>query len=852
MKKTFAILILLFLIAVARPLCANTIDSLENIAATTRSDSKRIDVYNELSKNYIGHNDVKSDYYFDAAVELCIKERQSRRVFDIMLERIALCGDLNRTDLIVKAIDNLQQFIDRSDMYAESINVYNKAFYAMIDDEDYELAAIYLMKSQGMAETIGDTAQMIHDAFNLGYCFSMINDLERAIGCYKTAERLTIAVGDSKGLIDIYMNQGTAYEHRKMLDTALNYHFKALECSRQSNDQSLLWLLYYNVAFTYFDKEQFGDALVYCRQALSSPDIDGCPWPKKHAMLYSFMADVYERIGRIDSCILCLNECGKYFGCDNDRKGEALTLCRLGNAYQAANNLASAKNSYNRALDICLSENLAGQLSDVYEGLAQMYKRLDNHELAYRMLLKAHQITDSLLSTEREQAEKSIAQQLQAKEQLLLIEHEISKNRQKQQFENERQESRHRMLTGTLIAVALIALIVVLILLHVRNINSLLKKANNEIHMQKNQLEDASLRIRRRYKFLDLLINTIPTPLVYVKTDDSVVMGCNEAFEHLCNTARESIVGSTLDRLRELTGVDLDVDRLRNLNSVSQMRFADGELHDVMCYVSSLVDEGGYGDLDSIVVVDVTELENTRRKLCQSQIELEDALNVKTKFFSIFAHDLKNPFNGILGMTNLIAEYYENYSSAEIKKYLNVINDSATHVYDLLTNLLDWVKTQTGMLEVSPSTFCISEPIRDAITLNKHNIDLKHIVIDMRTGNDYSVVADKNMVLTIFRNLIGNALKYTPEGGHVSIATRLDSDMVEVSISDNGIGISPENLQRLFNANHPITTPGLANEKGSGLGLIICQEFVRSNGGQISVSSEVGKGTTFTFTLNRA
>ena len=451
---------------------------------------------------------------------------------------------------------------------------------------------------------------------------------------------------------------------------------------------------------------------------------------------------------------------------------------------------------------------------------------------------------DSSLGTMREQSQPTVTEAF-----LLETEHAIN---QRQQFEIERQKAKQRMLIGTLVAVALIALIVVFMLFHVRHINSLLKKANNEIHMQKNQLEEASLRIRRRYKFLDLLINTIPTPLVYVRHDDSVVMGCNEAFEHLCNIARESIVGSTIDNLRQQTGVDLDVEKLRNMGGVSQMRFADGEMHDVMCYVSSLIDEGGYGDLDSIVVVDVTELENTRRKLCQSQSELEDALNVKNKFFSIFAHDLKNPFNGILGMTSLIAEYYENYSPAEIKKYLNVINDSATHVYDLLTNLLDWVKTQTGMIEVSPSNFCISEPIRDAITLNKHNIDLKRIVIDMCTGNDYSVFADKNMVLTIFRNLIGNALKYTPEGGHIAIETKQDDGMVRVSISDNGIGISPENIQRLFNANHPITTPGLANEKGAGLGLVICQEFVRSNGGQISVSSEVGKGTTFTFTLNRA
>lgn len=852
MKKSFAILILLFLTAVGQPLRASNIDSLENIAATARNDSFKIKVYTELSKSYIGVNDAKSDSYFGSAAALCIKGKQYKQVFDILMDRIAMCDSMKRTDLIVKTIDDMQLFIEQSDMNAEAINLYIKASYAMIDDEDYELAAIYLMKSQSISENIRDTAQMIHDAFNLGYCYSMINDFDRAVEYYKVAERLTIEIGDYSGLIDIYMNQGTAYEHRKILDTALDYHFKALECSRQSNDQSLLWLLYYNVAFTYFDCMKYDEALDYCRMALYASEVADCPWPKNYAMLYSLMADVFTSIGRNDSTIIYLQQCCKYYRNENNRKGEAGALCRIADAFCASKNYGQAQKYYNQSIEMCQEEMLLKQQRDAYEGLAKLYNSTHNQTLAYDMLEKAYLITDSMLSTEREQAEKSIAQQLLAKEQILLIEHDISQNRQKQMFENERQAAKHRMLIGILVAVALIAVIVVLILFHVRHINSLLKKANNEIHMQKNQLEEASLRIRRRYKFLDLLINTIPTPLVYVKHDDSVVIGCNEAFEHLCSITRESIVGTTLDNLRQMTGIELDVEKLRNLDSVSQMHFADGELHDVMCYVSSLTDEGGNGDLDSIVVVDVTELENIRRKLCQSQEELEDALNVKTKFFSIFAHDLKNPFNGILGMTNLISEYYENYSPAEIKKYLNVINDSATHVYDLLTNLLDWVRTQTGMLEVNPSNFCISEPINDAITINKHNIDLKHIIIDVNIDNDYCVAADKNMVLTIFRNLIGNALKYTPDYGRVTISVGKEDDKVTVSIIDTGIGIPPENIQRLFNVDRPITTPGLANEKGSGLGLIICQEFAKRNGSQISVSSVPGEGTTFTFSLKMA
>ena len=129
---------------------------------------------------------------------------------------------------------------------------------------------------------------------------------------------------------------------------------------------------------------------------------------------------------------------------------------------------------------------------------------------------------------------------------------------------------------------------------------------------------------------------------------------------------------------------------------------------------------------------------------------------------------------------------------------------------------------------------------------------MKHIIIDVNIDNDYCVAADKNMVLTIFRNLIGNALKYTPDYGRVTISVGKEDDKVIVSIIDTGIGIPPENIQRHFNVDRPITTPGLANEKGSGLGLIICQEFANRNGSQISVSSVPGEGTTFTFSLKMA
>lgn len=854
MKKQLSILLPALMFALCGTLCAQPTDSLLKLLSTTTRDAdRRADIYAQLSEININNDDKKSDIYFNEAVALCLKTKNYTKFYEIIQRRIAICDSLDRIDLIVKTIDGQQHTIEQSDMEAEAGKVYIRASYAMIKAEDYELAAICLMRSQAMSEAMEDTVSLIRDAFNLGYCYSMINDELKAIEYFKEAERLTILCGDFNGLIDIYMNLGTAYEHLHILDTALDYHFKSLDYCNKNNEKSLLWLLYYNVAFAYYDYGNYKDALNYCQKAISADEVENVAWPKNLAMLNSLMAEIFFKTGQNDSAIACLQQCLKLYRQKNDKKGVAESLCRIADAYRASGKYSQSLDYYNQSLNMCKAANLTFQQKDIYMGLASLYSDKHNYELANNALTEACRIIDNQLKIEKEQGEKSLTQQLQGRERIMLIEHEIAQNQQKQQFENERQAARHRMLMISIAILAMIATVMVFILLHVRHINSLLKKANNEINMQKTQLEEASLKVRRRYRFLDLLINTVPTPLFFVRKFDHTVVGCNEAFEQICGLPRDSIMYATLDNLRQMTGIDWYPDKTHDFGTVSRMRFADGRQRDVICYISELTDEGGYGDLASLVIVDVTELENIRRELCESQKNLEDALNVKTKFFSIFAHDLKNPFNGILGMTKLISEYYENYSPDEVKRYLDVINDSATRVYNMLTNLLDWAKSQSGMLEVNPTEFCITEPINEAVAINGYNIDTKQIKIDLQIEHDYSVTADKNMVLTVFRNLIGNALKYTPTGGRITITVNDGgSDSAWIAISDTGIGISPENQKKLFNANHPITTPGLADEKGSGLGLIICQEFVRRNGGNISVISEPGKGATFLFNLKKA
>ncbi len=246
---------------------------------------------------------------------------------------------------------------------------------------------------------------------------------------------------------------------------------------------------------------------------------------------------------------------------------------------------------------------------------------------------------------------------------------------------------------------------------------------------------------------------------------------------------------------------------------------------------------------------DITSQKKAEQKLIDSEIKLRELNATKDKFFSIIAHDLKNPFNDIIGFTQLLALNINKYDNNKIEKFADIIHQSSKLAYSLLENLLDWSRTQTGTLQFRPEKLLLNHIINENIELLTSTAKNKGIKIYSELDSDIYVLADKNMLKTIIRNLISNAIKYTNIGGFINIKNYIDKKFVEVSITDNGIGISSDNINKLFRIDEGFSTTGTENEKGTGLGLILCKEFVERNGGKIWVKSEEEKGSTFTFTL---
>lgn len=243
------------------------------------------------------------------------------------------------------------------------------------------------------------------------------------------------------------------------------------------------------------------------------------------------------------------------------------------------------------------------------------------------------------------------------------------------------------------------------------------------------------------------------------------------------------------------------------------------------------------------------KIEHQRDELDRQKKELEELNATKDKFFTIIAHDLKNPFNTVIGLSELLIERFDSYDSTKIKDFISQIYKFSNNAYNLLEDLLQWAKSQTGRIEVNIEKFDVFELAIENITLYQADAIRKGITLESNVKVNTHVNADRNMVLTVIRNLISNSIKFSNSGDTITVEAIHAKDFVEISVIDTGVGIPEKNLGKIFNIDSNLSTQGTADETGTGLGLIISREFVEKNGGTIRVTSKEGNGTKFTFTV---
>ena len=248
-------------------------------------------------------------------------------------------------------------------------------------------------------------------------------------------------------------------------------------------------------------------------------------------------------------------------------------------------------------------------------------------------------------------------------------------------------------------------------------------------------------------------------------------------------------------------------------------------------------------------VKDITEKKESEKILKQSELNLREANATKDKFFSIIAHDLKNPFNAIMGFAQLLHEEYDDFADADKKRFVKNIFEASENTFKLVENLLTWSRAQTGKIPFRGENIDLFDIATETVSILKPNAESKNIEIRSKVLPDFKVYGDLNMLTTVVRNLISNAIKFTPSGGHVDLSAVKKEGLVEFCVADDGIGISKENQKKLFQFGEQFKREGTANERGTGLGLILCREFIDNHKGKIWIESEANKGSRFYFTV---
>lgn len=366
---------------------------------------------------------------------------------------------------------------------------------------------------------------------------------------------------------------------------------------------------------------------------------------------------------------------------------------------------------------------------------------------------------------------------------------------------------------------------------------------------ERKRAEESVSALSRRYQ---VLLQTASDG-IHVLDDLGNVVEVNEAF---C-----TMLGYTREELLQLNVADWDIQWMgaELLTKVSEVitrpmvfetrhRRKDGTLLDVEINAVSITLEGS--NFNYAACRDITDRKQAEEEIKRTNEELIKINAEKDKFFSIIAHDLRSPFSGFLGLTEIMAENTHTFSQPELADFSRLLNESARKLYQLLENLLEWAQMQKGSMSYTPKELSLSVTVAENVEHINLRAIQKGISIINEVGENQKVFADEKMISTILRNLLSNAVKFTRKGGKVTVSSKvISNDRIEISVNDTGIGISDTNIDKLFKIDEKVSSIGTEGEASSGLGLLLCKEFVEKHGGRIWVESELGKGSTFSFTL---
>lgn len=592
-------------------------------------------------------------------------------------------------------------------------------------------------------------------------------------------------------------------------DEAENYINEALNLSGKIGYKEGIVKSNYNLGKIYFVQKDFVEALKYYDEALNN--LEDSTKSSFYALIISSISEIYLISGIYDKAFESYMSLLNYYRSINDKKGEAYTLSYIGDTYVDLQSGQNALKYLNEALAIAVEINDEERISFVLNSIGGVYVDIYNDNL------KAEEYYEKALElSEKINYVLGIAK---AYHNLGLVHY----NRKELDEALEYHKKSLDIVVKSGINEGL-----------VYNYNSLAK-----IYLELDKVDSA---VEYFYKSLEVAKKEQITLMIsenYKGLSDSYKRKNNfkEAYNflELFNETKEKLVNEKIKQGIAELEIQYDLKRKESENQILK----SSNIIQRNYFIFSLV----------LVVLFAVVLLNRYLYSRKSHKQLEELNATKDKLFSIIGHDLKNPFGTLINFSEMLIEDYLDLTDEEKITYLKMINEASQTGHEILDNLLQWSKTQSGKLEFAPQTIDLSDIVDANIALLVSGANNKGVEISSTVNGGTTVFADKLMLKTVIRNLLGNAIKFSNKDGSIKISSVVSGNFIEVCISDNGIGMNADTIKKLFNPSVFHSTAGTANEQGTGLGLLLCKEFVERNSGRIWVESEAGKGSDFKFTV---
>lgn len=740
---------------------------------------------------------------------------------------------------------SLDIFRELEDTLGES-NILSNIGTVYKDIGEYKKALDYNSKALELRTTLGNRKLIAGSYNHIGSIYLANNDTDNAIEFYLTSLKIRESIQDVLGIAQSQTNIALVYKKLNKLSESLDYFNKSLNNYLNIGNRSYIANTINQIGNTQKKLNQFDLALQSYLEALKIyKELNN---KDKIASILNNIGIIYDNIHNFNKALESYSNALEIKREIGDKKEIAYSLHIIGNTYLKLKKYTEALDFYNQALELRIEVGDKISIANSYKSIGNTLLELNEYDRSIDNLKKALELRENMGDMKGVSDILNDIGNFYAK---------INNNSKAIEYYLKTIEYCNNTNDQYLKALCLRKVGVIrlesgLEMKGIENINQSLNIGQNISNLE--LIKNAYYELYKYYnkqgnksKALDNYLNyTIVKDSINAKLNSQRLVEIQMNFELEQSYSELSRIEDEVSQLTAENKIrELELKKQKNVRNLL-----------ALIVIITLVSGGLFlsqylskRKTNILLQEKIEEVDKSNKLLKESEDNLKILNATKDKFFSIIAHDLRNPFNALHGLTQHLLNNYDTFDSEEIKESIEIIYNSADDLLELLENLLHWSRTQRGKMKFTPTEVNISEIITKIFNLLKMNAEKKDINLINEINQEKTIIGDKDMLTAILRNLISNAIKFSYNNSFIRVSSKDYADYTEFSVMDNGVGISAENIKKLFRIDIHHSTTGTSDEQGSGLGLILCREFVEKHNGKIWVESEINKGSTFKFTV---